>query len=428
VNSASRLLGLPLRRSPLCCTRVAGGWLASAGLCLLACSGEASDEAPRFTGGPFAGSAGADATASSGAGGWAGASSGGTGGSLNAGGRGATEGNGGNIGLAGAAGSSSAGNGGSAGSGSLASVARVGAENCPPGPFGSPLPGSLQIQHLASVGGTSSFNWEGVVWTGEVLLFSEIANGNGSQINRYTPGGSVERGVFPSTGSNGLALDAASDLLLAAHDVGGISRLDLPGGALTRGTQTFNGLRFNSPNDLVLRGDGNLYFTDPDFQSPSGRIQGDTRVYRIAPTPAGQPPAISVVDDSIDQPNGITLSPDGNTLYVSGGSVLRSYALDASGAPTPIRTFQQSLQAPDGMAMDCAGNVYAVENSARRVRVFSAAGDLLGTIGPQGFDNQGLTNVAFGGPNRTTLFISGFTQGDQGGLYSVELQVPGLPY
>ena len=80
------------------------------------------------------------------------------------------------------------------------------------------------------------------------------------------------------------------------------------------------------------------------------------------------------------------------------------------------------------MAMDCAGNVYAVENSARRIRVFSADGTLIGTIGPQGFDNQGLTNVAFGGTNRTTLFISGFTQGTQGGLYSVELNVPGFPY
>ena len=49
-------------------------------------------------------------------------------------------------------------------------------------------------------------------------------------------------------------------------------------------------------------------------------------------------------------------------------------------------------------------------------------------FGPDGFDNQGLTNLAFGGPNRTTLFISGFTQGSQGGLYSVELNVPGLPY
>jgi gluconolactonase len=334
------------------------------------------------------------------------------------------EGSGGSLGLSGSGGSTA----GAGGGGAPAVAGRVGAESCPAGPFGSPLPANPSIQKLASVGSNDNVNWEGLVWVGDALLFSEIAGNNSSQINRFVPGGSVQRGAFPSTGSNGLALDAAGDLLLAAHDVGGISRLDLPGGTITRGAQTFNGMRFNSPNDLVLRADGNLYFTDPDFQSPSGRIQGDTRVYRIAPGQGSQAGAISVVDDSIDQPNGITLSPDGNTLYVSGGSVLRSYALDAAGVATPIKTFQQSLQVPDGMAMDCAGNVYAVENSARRVRVFSADGTLLGTVGPQGFDNQGLTNVAFGGPNRTTLFISSFTQGSQGGLYSVELGVPGLPY
>jgi len=419
-------LGSPRPRSA--CLRWAsraslvGSWIAA-----LACSADSADAEPRFDQ-PVAGAggeagAGATANAGSGAGG-----QGGSAGASNAGSGGALSGSGGNSGLAGAAGSSAAGAGGSAGSAPLSGFARVGAESCPPGPFGSPLPVNPSIVHLSSVGGTSAFNWEGVVWTGSALLFSEIAAGNASQIDRFTPGGGVERGLFANTGSNGLALDAAGNLLLAAHDVGGVSRVELPGGMLTRGSQTFNGLRFNSPNDLVLRGDGNIYFTDPDFQSPSGRIQGDTRVYRIAPAQGGQSPAISVVDDSIDQPNGVTLSPDGSTLYVSGGSILRSYALDAAGAPTPIETFQQALQVPDGMAMDCAGNVYAVENQARRVRVFSADGDLLGTLGPQGFDNQGLTNVAFGGPDRTTLFISGVTQGDQGGLYSVELNVPGLPY
>jgi len=83
---------------------------------------------------------------------------------------------------------------------------------------------------------------------------------------------------------------------------------------------------------------------------------------------------------------------------------------------------------PDGMAMDCAGNIYAVENSAKRIRVFSPAGQLLGTIGPAGFTGQAITNLAFGGPKRTTLFVSGFTQGQQPGLYSVELNVPGFPY
>jgi gluconolactonase len=410
------------------CRLILAPSLAGAAFAFLACSSESPDAGPSFNGGPF-GSAGSGAGSSAGGGAGTGGQAGAAGaaGAANGGRGGVNEGNGGSLGLSGSGGSPAAGSGGGGGA-PAASAGRVGAENCPAGPFASPLPANPSIQKLASVGDNNSFNWEGLVWVGDALLFSEIAGNNSSQINRFVPGGSVQRGAFPNTGSNGLALDARGDLFLAAHDVGGISRLDLPAGTITRGTQTFNGMRFNSPNDLVLRADGNLYFTDPDFQSPSGRIQGDTRVYRIAPAQGSQAPAISVVDDSIDQPNGITLSPDGNTLYVSGGSVLRSYALDAAGVATPIKTFQQALQVPDGMAMDCAGNVYAVENSARRIRVFSADGTLLGTIGPDGFDNQGLTNLAFGGLNRTTLFISGFTQGAQGGLYSVELNVPGLPY
>src|SRR5690606_28547153 len=118
----------------------------------------------------------------------------------------------------------------------------------------------------------------------------------------------------------------------AAHDVGGISRLTLPGGAIARGNQTRNGQRFNSPNDLVIRNDGNIYFTDPDFQSPGGRIQGGTFVYRVAP-PLGSG-EVTVIEEGLNNPNGITLSPDGNRLYVAGGSTLREYALDGTGVPT----------------------------------------------------------------------------------------------
>jgi gluconolactonase len=346
-------------------------------------------------------------------------------GGTNAGNGGTGNGSGGSTGGTGGSGA-----GGSGGSGSTpAAPGRVGAELCPPGPFGSPLP-ATSVQKLASVGANDFFNWEGIVWNGSALFFSEITSNNSSQISRFTPGGNpaLERGVVANTGSNGLALDAQGNLLLASHGVGGISRVQLPGGALTPGSQTFNGLRFNSPNDLVLRGDGNIYFTDPDFQSPSGRIQGSTRVYRIAPADVPGTGTISVVDDTFSNPNGITLSPDGNRLYVSGGSVLREYSLDSAGAATRVGDFSTSLQVPDGMTVDCAGNIYAVENSARQIRVFSPAGALLGTIGPNGFDNQGLTNVAFGGADRKTLFISSSSQMQQGGLYSVQLNVPGLPY
>jgi gluconolactonase len=384
----------------------------------------------------FAGGGGA----AIGAGGSAGSGTGGVGGSAgtSAGGSAGTQGGTGGTGLVGGAGTSGSagssagssgsagqGNGGSAGTGSGSNTQRVGAEACPAGPFPSPLPANVNtsITPIGSVGENDFFNWEGPVWTGDALYFSEIANDDSSQINRFVPGGSVERGVIQGTGSNGLALDASGDLRLAAHDVGAISRVDLPGGAITRGNQQFNSLRFNSPNDLVLRGDGNLYFTDPDFQSPSGRIQGATRVYRIAPD--GQ---VSVVDATLDQPNGITMSPDGNTLYVTGAGVLREYSLDEAGVPSAVGNFDQALEVPDGMAIDCAGNIYAVENSARRVRVFNPDGDLIGTIGPEGLPGSGLTNVAFGGSSRRTLFISGFTQGTQPGLFSVELNVPGLAY
>jgi gluconolactonase len=334
----------------------------------------------------------------------------------------------GNGGSSGVGGGSMQGTGGT-GPSAPAAVGRVGAEDCPAGPFGSPLPATLDIQPLAATDSNNNLIWEGTVWTGDALYFSEITSGsNASQISRYTLAGGYEPGVFQNTGSNGLALDADGNLLLAAHDVGGISRLPLPNGPVSPGAQTRNGERFNSPNDLVLRADGNIYFSDPDFQSPDGRIQGGTRVYRIAP-PVGVG-AITVVDESLDNPNGVSLSPDGNTLYVSGGNfALREYSLDAAGVPTRIGDIATNLSSPDGMGMDCAGNIYAVQNGPRVISVFSPEGEPLGQIGPNGFDDGlGLTNVAFGGPDRRTLFISSFSQGGRGGLYSVQLNVPGLPY
>jgi gluconolactonase len=348
------------------------------------------------------------------------------------GGSGATNpGNGGGsggVGNGGVGGASMQGSGGT-GPATPAAVGRVGAEDCPAGPFGSPLPATLDIQLLAATSSNANLIWEGTVWTGDALYFSEITSGsNASQISRYTLAGGYEPGVFQNTGSNGLALDADGNLLLAAHDVGGISRLTLPNGPVSPGTQRRDNERFNSPNDLVLRADGNIYFSDPDFQSPDGRIQGGTRVYRIAP-PVGSG-EISIVDESLDNPNGVTLSPDGNTLYVSGGNfALREYSLDAAGVATRVGDIATNLSSPDGMGVDCAGNIYAVQNGPRIISVFSPGGEPLGQIGPNGFDDGlGLTNVAFGGPDRRTLFISSFSQGGRGGLYSVQLNVPGLPY
>jgi gluconolactonase len=328
----------------------------------------------------------------------------------------------------GSAGASVVGSGGSGEPPLPEGPGRVGAEFCPAGPFGAPLPANPAVQRLFTLNDNGFFNFEGPVWTGSALYFSEISGGNNpppARINRYVPGAAdFERGVFEDSGSNGMALDAAGNLIAATHDVGAISSFQVSNGARgTFGAQTFNGQRFNSPNDLVLRGDGNLYFTDPSFQAP-GNPQGSTRVYRI--DPAG---AASVVDGSLGNPNGITLSPDGNTLYVTSSQGLRRYALAPDGTPDAGATIplQQGLQEADGMAMDCAGNIYTTEHGARRIRVFDPAGNQLASFGGQGTFANNVTNLAFGGPNRTTLFITTLTQ-NGGGVYSVEANIPGLPY
>jgi gluconolactonase len=427
---------------------------------LVACAAaDDADDPPSFDPPPFAGAGqggpGAGSTGPTGAAGRGGASPAGSSGAGGSGPAG-SEGNGGSLGLTGSGASSGVGNGSggsNAASGGSASIpsggaagasmgtggsgdpsfseqgpGRVGAELCPPGPFGGPLPANPTVQRLFTLDDNGFFNFEGPVWTGSALYFSEVSGGNNpppARINRYVPGAAgFERGVIENTGSNGMALDAAGNLIAATHDVGAISTFQVASGARGMfGAQTFNGQRFNSPNDLVLRGDGNLYFTDPSFQAP-GNPQGATRVYRIDPSGAA-----SVVDGSLGNPNGITLSPDGNTLYVTSSQGLRRYALAADGTPDAGTTIplQEGLQEADGMAMDCAGNIYTTEHGARRIRVFDPDGNQLASFGGQGTFANNVTNLAFGGPNRTTLFITTLTQ-NGGGVYSVEANVPGLPY
>jgi gluconolactonase len=306
-------------------------------------------------------------------------------------------------------------------------VGRAGVELCPPGPFGAPLPANPQVDKLFSVGENNFFLFEGPVWANGTLYFSEIGGGSPpppSRVNRIGADGSLER-VFEDTGSNGLAIDDDGNLVAATHDVGAISAFSLPGGARSAvGAQTFNGQRFNSPNDLVVRSDGNIYFTDPAFQAP-GNPQGTLRVYRLSPSGEA-----SVVDASLSNPNGITMSPDGNTLYVTAAGRFVRYALAADGTPsagTEI-TVDGGLQTPDGMAMDCAGNVYTTEHFLRQIRIFDPSGNQIDLFELPPVVDRDITNLAFGGPNRTTLFITTTTQGQEGGLFSVELQVPGLPY
>jgi gluconolactonase len=177
------------------------------------------------------------------------------------------------------------------------------------------------------------------------------------------------------------------------------------------------GKHFNSPNDLTVRSDGTVYFSDPDWQS-AGRPNETmmTGVYRI--TPDG---VVELVDGSLQKPNGIALSLDEKTLYLgSAGSEIWKYPVNADGSVGQKSVFARP-GGSDGLGIDCAGNLYVTGGNS--VKVYAPNHDPnaqpLGTI----MVSTTTSNVAFGGADRKTLFI---TAGNT--LYSIVLQVPGLPY
>ena len=298
-----------------------------------------------------------------------------------------------------------------------AAPASTGHASCP-ADAGTAPSGALSATRIAAADGDGAGGlYEGPVWRDGALYFSDFRFSDGfpSRIRRLTAQGGMETVIDPS-GSNGLALGEDGALVAATHDRKEISRFDLADGSRMRIVGEFNGQPFNSPNDLVIARDGTIWFTDPDFQraaAPGG--QDRTRVYRV-----GTDGEVSVVDDSIANPNGIALSPDGGTLYVAGGGeqgVLRAYAL-VDGQAQAGRDLV-STTVPDGLAVDCLGNIYLTEHTLRRVRVISPQGQELATIAV----DANLTNATFGGPQGRTLYLTG-----AGAVWSIELGVAGLPY
>jgi gluconolactonase len=271
-------------------------------------------------------------------------------------------------------------------------------------------------------------NLEGPVWLDGWLYLSEIARRGsdptqpqGGRILRMQPGQPAE--VFlEDVGTNGLAVSPEGDLVAASHRLGAIVSFDRrtkPPSPTPKKTYaaTFDGKRFSSPNDLAFRGDGAVYFTDPAYQAGSIK-QAEERAYWV--TPDGK---LSIIPDTGAPPNGIILSPDEQTLYV-GGAKLSAYALDADGSPGPRRAFpseQSQLSGTDGLGVDCAGNLYVTLYAQGVVKVLTPSGDELGTIQV----GAGVTNVAFGGVDGKTLYITRMTPPS---LYAVPSRIPGLPY
>ncbi len=280
--------------------------------------------------------------------------------------------------------------------------------------------GELTAQRIVAANPTRSEPglYEGPVWIKDALYFSDFTFGPGfpSRIQKLDSNGKVTT-LIADSGSNGLAVDAQGNILAATHKYKSVSRYTMDGKRSDVVTK-YDGNVFNSPNDMALAADGTLYFSDPAFQrdaAPGG--QDKTRVYRVAVDGT-----VTVVDDTLTNPNGVSLSPAGDVLYVNGmvgeKGVLRAYAI-VDGKPQQGRDLVNGLGIPDGMAIDCHGNVYVTEHTDQRIRVFTPQGKQIATIKV----DANVTNAAFGGADGKTLFITG-----AGSVWKIALNVSGLPY
>jgi len=279
--------------------------------------------------------------------------------------------------------------------------------------------GDLVAERIAAANSTRTEPnlYEGPVWIKDALYFSDFVTSGvfSSRIQKLDANG-VMTTLIDDSGSNGLAVDPQGNIVAGTHKYKGISRYTLTG-ERTNIVDQFEGNFFNSPNDLTITKDGTIYFTDPSYQraaAPGG--QDKTRVYRVATD--GK---VTIVDDTIFNPNGVSLSLDEKTLYVAGGEgqgIVRAYPI-VDGVPQTGKDFLTGLASPDGMTLDCHGNLYVTEHGAHRVRVFTPDAKQIATITV----DANITNAAFGGEDGKILFLTG-----AGALWKLKLDVTGLPY
>jgi gluconolactonase len=274
------------------------------------------------------------------------------------------------------------------------------------GPDGPPVYPALDFSQIGAprvVGGQFMFT-EGPIWdpAKQVLYFTDIG---ADAIYQFTPPDTFVSFWTPSQNADGLALDMQGDLVAAGFAARNVWRAN--GQTAQTLAASYAGKALNSPDDLVIRSDGTLYFTDPLFgidgsmglpaQTQEQDAQG---VYRV--TPGGE---VHSEDDTTDAPNGINLSPDEGTLYVSSTNAAEVYAFSVAedGALGDKRVFASDLALADSMCVDAGGNVYVATLTG--LAVLDPDGVRLGTVAL----DQVPTNCAFGGPDQRTLFITART-------------------
>jgi gluconolactonase len=267
---------------------------------------------------------------------------------------------------------------------------------------------------------------EGPVWfaDGGYLLWSDIPN---NRMLRWTPESGVSTFRAESNNSNGNTRDRQGRLVTCEHLTRRVTRTE-PDGSITVIADKHKGKRLNSPNDLVVKSDDSIWFTDPSYGimtefegSRSEQEQGGCYVYRVDPK-SGE--IATVVEDFV-KPNGLAFSPDEKVLYVAD-----SAASHDPNAPHHIRAFDVidgkklangrvfcdiKTGIPDGFRIDVTGNLWTSCHAG--VECYAPDGTLLGRINVP----EIVANVTFGGKRRNRLFITATTS-----LYAVYVNTTGV--
>lgn len=272
--------------------------------------------------------------------------------------------------------------------------------------FKAILTGSSKVEKVAGGFGFT----EGPVWMGDHLLFSDLHK---DRIHRW----SQEEGLTvyrePSGKVNGNTRDLEGRLITAGHVSRNLQRTELDG-SVTILAEHFGGMHLSSPNDVVVKSDGSIWFTDPPYTiTPEQQELPANYVFRFEPNDGGIAP---VVDD-MDRPNGLCFSPDETLLYIADSARQHIRRFVVTGEKIEggevFATIDPGI--PDGMRVDTDGRLYST--AADGIHVFAPDGELLGKI----LTPELTANCAFGGDGDHTLFITARTS-----LYAITLGSAGV--
>ena len=258
---------------------------------------------------------------------------------------------------------------------------------------------------------------EGPLWLADgTLLFQDI---KAEKSYRIKPGGKPEAFRSDTGAANGQTFDAEGRIVFCEQNGRRVSRMNADGSNVEMVVEEWEGKHLNSPNDIIARRDGLVYFTDPPYGAPTfGRqikFQGVFALDSLC-----QP---RLLVDDFEKPNGLALSPDESTLYIcdTGRYHVRAFTVELSGALAAGsgRVFctldPEGEGGPDGMKVDAAGRVYVAVKQG--VWVYEPDGKLLGILAVE----QRPSNLAWGGPDGRTLAITAVDH-----VYTVRFKAPGI--